>query len=295
MYCTNVQHESGYNNGAGYVKILYESSENIRYNQLYKGSTHIAFVNIQNKTVKRVYKGSELIYLFGFENVVYYPSTSLQTFIVPLGIDKIHVDCVASKGLWENVRDNNHRAGYGGRVQCDINVTSGQTLYIMVGDIPQARNIQYYNASDIRIGSTGYENRIVVAGGGGNGVSGGHHFVGGTGGDGGGLTGGNGTTSGYDASFGYGGTQSAGGAGGGGDHTRGGNGLFGLGGTSAQNCGGAGWYGGGGGGYGGHNKVYSGSGGGGGSSYTNSIYCTNVQHERGYNNGAGYVIISMVD
>ena len=196
-------------------------------NKAYWGNQNVKHIYFGGDHVKRIYKGNELIYLYGWNPVTFSPSGSLQTFTVPAGTKKIHVDCVASKGLWQNLRDNNHRAGYGGRVQCDINVTGGQTLYIMVGAIPSARNVQSYNASDIRIGGTGYENRIVVAGGGGNGVSGGSHFVGGTGGDGGGLAGGNGTTSGYDASFGYGGTQSYGGAGGAGDHTSGGNGLFG--------------------------------------------------------------------
>lgn len=56
--------------------------------------------------------------------------------------------------------------GKGGRVQCVLNVTSGQTLYITVGKIPTNNGTAVYNASDIRIGGQEYTDRVIVAGGG---------------------------------------------------------------------------------------------------------------------------------
>lgn len=265
----------------------------VKYNNAYKGSTKTPAIYVGTKVVKEVYKGSTLVYKLGFDSFTISAGTSLKTWTVPKGITKIHVDCVASQG--------GNSGGLGGRVQCDLNVTGGQTLYITVGAVPADAITNSYNASDIRIGGKEYANRVVVAGGGGAKSS-----KNAAGGVGGGLTGGAGGK-GYGAdSMGKGGTQTAGGAGGVGiavsvGHNHHGNaGSFGLGGAGEQcsycgsiGAGGAGWYGGGS-GAGDHNKngTYA-AGGGGGSSYTDSSLCSSVTHTQGYRSGNGYITISM--
>lgn len=279
----------------------------VRYNQAYKGSQHVAYIYKNGKIVKKIYKGSTLIYQLGFEPVTFSAGASLQTFTVPLGISKIHVDCVASKGFTPN---SSAQGGKGGRVQCDLAVNGGDTFYIMVGDIPSSSSPSY-NASDIRFGGNTLNNRIIVAGGGGSGVVKQDPYgvtrQGASGGNGGGLTGGNGENMSADRT-GQGGTQSAGGLGAYSSYPyhpfTAGNGELGLGGTGSPNAGGiagaggAGYYGGGGAGCNGIfiSAGYSsnGAGGGGGSSYTNAS-CTNVVHTQGYRDGAGYVTISFVE
>lgn len=277
----------------------------VGYNQLYHGSTHIGYISKNGQIVKKVYKGSELVYQLGFDPVTFNVSSSLQTFIVPLGVSKIHVDCVASKG-----NDGHATGGYGGRVQCDLAVSGGETLYIMVGSIPSSATTPFYNASDIRIGGNTFNNRIIVAGGGGSGSYGkaNRPMASVNGGAGGGTTGGQGANTGYCVG-GFGGTLSGGGArgyatdtggttgagyGNAGGYPLGGNGVSGPGNYAYtySGAGGAGYYGGGSGGtyeYFGTNMA----GGGGGSSYTNAN-CSNVVHTQGYQNGAGYVTISFV-
>ena len=131
--------------------------------------------------------------------ITFSAAASMQQWKVPAGVRKIHVDCAASQGM---------NGGKGGRVQCDLKVSPGQILYIMVGPVPSALNGAAYNASDIRIGGSEYSNRVIVAGGGGNASS--RNAAGGAGG---GLTGGAGSAHG-NAGAGQGGSQSAGGAGG---------------------------------------------------------------------------------
>lgn len=230
--------------------------------------------------------------------VTFSPSSSLQSFTVPDGVSTIHVDCVASKG-----GDFASTGGKGGRVQCDLAVTAGETLRIMVGDIPSTNSYDaVYNASDIRIGGTEYANRVIVAGAGGNGQGLRGNAV--SGGAGGGLTGADGGKGG-NISQPTGGTQTAGGTGGkwtasgsvwrsdGGDGTLG---LGGFGGNARDyvngGAGGAGYYGGGGGGAMHWSKGNGGGAGGGGSSYTDSTLCSNVVHTQGYRDGAGYINIS---
>lgn len=225
-----------------------------------------------------------------FEPVTFSASGALQTWTVPAGIKQIHVDCVASQG--------GNNGGKGGRVQCDLAVTPGATLQIMVGIVPTSINVASYNASDVRIGGTEYANRVVVAGGGGNTSNQGY-----VGGAGGGLTGATGAAD--SGKGGSGGTQSAGGAGGSGgagSEFYGSVGTLGLGGNggvgrATAGAGGAGYYGGGGGcanNVGISKRKNRGSGGGGGSSYANSDLCSNVVHTQGYRSGAGYITISMV-
>lgn len=246
-----------------------------------------------------VYKGSEKVYMLQ-RQLTYNASSSFQTYTVPSYVSKIRVDCVASKGL-----TSGNNGGNGGRVQCELAVTAGQTLYIMVGAVPTSQT-PVYNASDIRTNNAGItdttslQSRLVVAGGGGNSANSGLNGPG-AGGQGGGLTGGNGG-SGHVCTGAGGGTQTAGGSRGGTSAAYphyGSGGSFGLGGLAAGSgsyggTGGAGWYGGGGGSGGG--AVYSnvGSGGGGGSSYTHPNLCSNVTHTQGYRDGAGYITITEI-
>ena len=283
----------------------------VPYNQLYKGSTNIGYLrtptNLGGKIVKKLYHGSELVYQLGFDPVTFNPSSSIQTFNIPLGVSKIHVDCVASKGFTPN---SSAQGGNGGRVQCDLSVNGGDVLYITVGAIPSDNSVTY-NASDIRMGGTELANRIIVAGGGGSGSYGTNPFTRyAAGGAGGGLTGGTGEP---QSVGGQGGTQSSGGLGAYGadayDPYRSASGTLGFGGATGSGgnvgaggdagAGGAGYYGGGG---SRRSAVFFGSsqrdtwarGAGGGSSYTNAS-CSNVVHTRGYRNGAGYVTISFVE
>lgn len=223
----------------------------------------------------------------------FYPSYNIQSYVIPQGVTSIHVDCVASRG-----RNGRAGGGNGGRVQCNLSVSEGQTLYFVVGHIPP-ENSSYYNASDIRTNNSGITNttslnsRLIVAGGGGSGGDANRNYFF-NGGNGGGLTGKQGV-GGRNASGGRGGTQTAGGSGSSGGSNAGGSaGQLGLGGNGGNGggVGGAGYYGGGGGGCDGHNAQYWRSGGGGGSSYTDENLCSNVIHTQGYNDGAGYITIT---
>lgn len=270
----------------------------VDYNKLFIGNANVKLIYAGQDHVKRIYKGDELIYIYGWNPITFYPTGNMQTFTVPLGTTRVHIDCVGAKGQGNN-------AGKGGRVECDLKVTAGDTLYIMVGAQASAGiSAPTYNASDIRIGGTALTDRVIVAGGGGNQAN-----SGASGGAGGGLVGGNGSSNGEGyAGSGLGGTQTEGGAGGTGwsggqgHHHNGGQGQFGLGGDGSyetvregpSGAGGAGWYGGGG-GAGSYNKAGSfTAGGGGGSSYTNEN-CLNVVHTQGYQDSAGYVRISYVE
>ena len=224
-------------------------------------------------------------------------TSSDTTYTVPTGVERLSVDCVASRGM----NNGSLLGGNGGRVECNLAVEENQLLYITVGTIPTAISAPSYNASDIRIGGNTYSDRVIVAGGGGNASSLS------TGGAGGGLVGGDASSNGAGyAGPGLGGTQSAGGTGGAGwsggqgHHHDGGQGQFGLGGDGSyetvregpSGAGGAGWYGGGG-GAGSYNKAGSfTAGGGGGSSYTSGL-CTSVRHTQGYRDTTGYVKIGL--
>lgn len=223
-------------------------------------------------------------------------SDNFQTFTVPSGVTSLKVECVASKG-WTS----GNIGGKGGKVECNLTVTNGQTLYITVGGIPTSAGA-IYNASDIRTNNTGItdttslQSRLVVAGGGGGSASSGINGPG-AGGQGGGLIGGNGGNGTICTGAG-GGTQTSGGGAGGSSAAYpvyGSGGSFGMGGNGySGGAGGAGWYGGGGGSGGGAVYSYVCSGGGGGSSYTDENLCTNVVHTQGFQDGEGYVTIAYV-
>ena len=236
-----------------------------------------------------------------YKKLTFSAAENFQSFVVPSGVTSVIVDCVAASG--HNNRGAGNYGGAGGRVQCNLTVTSRQTLYLWVPIDPTNTSwstTHMYNAADIRTNNSGLldedslNSRLVVAGGGGEYWSGTSYA--GAGGLGGGLVGGNGANCTYGGG-GKGGTQTAGGAGGG---TGGGvpgwsgdAGSFGLGahrGESWRSCGGSGWYGGGSGGA----SAYYGDGaggGGGGSSYTNPVLCTKTVHTQGYNKGAGYITV----
>lgn len=119
---------------------------------VYKGKT-IPSISIGNQTITEIYKGQTLLYRLGFDPITF---TDNATWTVPRGIKQIQVDCVAGQG---------NSGGFGGRVQCVLNVTQGQSLYIVVGKVPVNYWTAEYNASDIRTSSDDLNSRIVVAGG----------------------------------------------------------------------------------------------------------------------------------
>lgn len=238
-----------------------------------------------------------------FEPVTFLPSTDLQTWIVPNGVNRIKVDCVAGSGYtddWMAEAEGKH-AGYGGRVETVINVYPQLRLYIYVGSAANPQN--FNNSSDIRT-STEIKDRIVVAGGGGSlGVEYLHGIPKANGGDGGGLVGENGEAYFYYDSnlfghevFGRGGTQTSGGIG------TGPNGSLQTGGVeyiprtqTVLSLGGYGFYGGAASSYAtftqdGTNHISGGAGGG--SSYTDPEMCSEVKHTQGFQHGDGYVTIS---
>lgn len=223
---------------------------------------------------------------------------AMQTFIVPSGVTMISVDAYGAQGGSNSPSTN---VNYGGRVQADIPVTPGTTIYVYVGEKPNGLTGGWNGggngetagqggggASDIRIGGTTYNDRVLVAGGaGGGGFWSGEEVHGGLGG---GLIGGNG----YRTNF----TSAPGGEGG--TQTASGNGTcvslnnpamaggFGFGGVPSG-CGCEG-YGGGGGWYGGAGSGNC-RGGGGGSSYTDPS-ATNVTHTQGVRVGHGEITLS---
>ena len=257
---------------------------------LYKGNTKIRDTGSYgvykgSQPITAIFKGSELVYIFQ-KQTRFDVSSSIQSYTVPNHVHKLKFDCVASRG-YTSTKAN---GGKGGRVQGILNVTPNQTLYLFVGAYPTKNSPEFYNASDIRTSNADFsisENRIVVAGGGGNSGRGSNTAD---------VSCGNG---------GAGGTQSAGGAGGrstGSYPLQGHDGRKGYGGYGGYNnlttayyggTGGAGWYGGGGGSMQSYNAYYN-AGGGGGSSYTDASLCSVVVHTQGYNNGAGYVILTEI-
>lgn len=254
---------------------------------------------------------------------------AVQTYTVPKGCKKLHIDCCGAKGTGD--RRSYEVAGKGGRVECVLKVTPNQILYLYVGQAGVLDNdvVSFngggaggsYNtswtdsangggASDIRTVPASSESwyltdheswksdqsllsRLVVAGGGGGVISRNSRYSC-QGGDGGGLIGKTGTCNGSTANSGTGGTQTEGGT----------NSLtvytdladFGKG-TSGNFSSSHYWGLGGGGGYygGGCGTDGAAGGGGGGSSYTHPDLCSEVIHTQGYNNGNGYIIITPLE
>jgi hypothetical protein len=221
---------------------------------------------------------------------------NVQKFVVPNGVDTITASVWGAQGGANWVNNTN----FGGFVKADIPVNAGDTLYIYVGEQPNGITGGWNGggngetagkggggASDIRIGGTTYNDRILVAGGGGGaGYWSSTHVVGGYGG-------------GYNGGYGYRGTPSTFG-GDPGTQTSSGNGTcvsfnnpsvtggFGFGG-SPSGCGCEG-YGGGGGWYGGAGSGNC-RGGGGGSGYILPTL-QNISIDSGIQVGHGQIILT---
>ncbi|MEX1003702.1 MAG: glycine-rich protein [Crocinitomicaceae bacterium] len=242
----------------------------------------------------------------------------VQTYIVPPGVTEINVElrgAAGGYGMWEKAKyPDKYAPGKGGTITATYPVEPGEKIYVFVGGKGEDAKETYqgeggYNgggdgnntgaygpycggggggASDIRIGGTSLENRVLVAGGGGgagsNYPAGGDH-----GGHGGGLEALDGQSEGKIAhsSCGGGATQTAGGKGGiWPNYLTAEEGKAGEGGNAPDSTsgggGGGGWYGGGAGSW---------SGGGGGSNYADSK-ALEVKHQQGVNAENGRVIIN---
>jgi len=259
--------------------------------------------------MKKIYFGLILIFLvcltrnsFAQTTTYNYASTG-YSYTVPASVTQVTVDMAGGQGGQSYYTNT---AGYGGRVQCYLNVTPGEVLLVFVasaghnetgsGTAVCPGNGSGYiggpststsgaggGCSEIQVPPYGASYRTIVAGGGGGG---GYDCTNDKGGAGGGTTGGSGLACGiFNSCYSpTGGTQTSGGLAPGcvsGNPTymgSFGNGGAGTGGVDWAGGGGAGWYGGGG--------AYSdGGGGGGGSSYTNPalVPATSVIHTPGYN------------
>jgi len=225
---------------------------------------------------------------------------NVQTFTVPACASSLTIDAYGAQGGSNTVSYNN-QGGLGGHNQATFSINPGTVLYVYVGSQPNSY-VGGYNgggngvglgeggggASDVRMGGTDLNSRIIVAGGGG-GVPQQWSSTGGTGGgtNGGDPTGGAGGT--YGGYNGYGATQNAGGQG---NPVYGESvsdeGSFGQGGTggfenNSGGGGGGGYYGGGGGDAG---------PGGGGSGYVTGVGSSNVSYNSGVQSGNGQVVIT---
>ncbi len=236
-----------------------------------------------------------------------YSSPGTYTYTVGTGVTAIAVDVVGGKGGNSSAASP---GGKGGRVTCNLAVSSGQVLTVYVGGAGgnsgaptggvngTSGGAQGGNgngnggggggSSDIRTGGTALANRIVVAGGGGGA---GYNCASNAewGGDGGSTVGATGAQCGSVSTClcGLGGSQTAGGLG----ATCYGYtaGALGVGGsnTNTSYCGG-----GGGGYYGGGSAAYGGGGGGSSFPAANGGIVSSLVHTQGFNSaGNGYVII----
>ena len=219
-----------------------------------------------------------------------------QTWTVPAGVTEATFDLHGAEG--EGDEDTIFAPGLGGEATATIAVLAGTSIQVNVGgegSFPTggfngggAGAVDNFGqpgtggggASDIRIGGTTLEDRVLVAGGGGGGGGASCNNASAVGGNGGGLVGLPGASSGCAGGVGGGGgTQTAGGS----ATSPATDGAFGLGGTGGVPVnfttkgggGGGGWYGGGGG--------ENGGGGGGGSGHgpPGTTFQTGVQSGNG--------------
>lgn len=222
-----------------------------------------------------------------------------QFWVVPACVNAVTINACGAQGgaNWVN------NVNFGGCAQATLAVTTGETLYVYVGQQPTVGTAGGYNGggagdgggkgggggSDVRQGGTTLNDRVVVGGGGGGaGYWSNLHVVGGTGG---GPTGGNGYRDPSDPG-GLGATQSGPGPTGtcASFNVPAMTGAFGQGGTPlGSNCGCEG-YGGGGGWYGGAGSGNC-RGGGGGSGYAIPA-ASNISYTSGTQVGNGSVTIS---
>lgn len=208
---------------------------------------------------------------------------SAQTWTVPFGVTSARFQLYGAQGRGADVTGSRVRGGRGGLAVATIAVTPNTPITIMVGGVGVAHHGGFNGggdavyggggATDVRIGGTALQDRVLVAGGGGGGGaacigSSGSAF----GGSGGGASGRAGSDPQCGISPGTGGTRSAGGSDGG---------ALGQGGSgTARGSGGGGGYYGGGGGRGGP--------GGGGSSFGPAGYGT----ESGARSGDGVASVT---
>jgi hypothetical protein len=211
-----------------------------------------------------------------------YTTAGADTFTVPPGVTNVTFVLAGAEG---GELAGGALSGLGGKVSGTLAVTSGEVFQVNVGGHGEPNfntggitdGAGGGGSSDVRTGSFGLTDRVLVAGGGGgSGGSGGSTDpgdVGGAGGPGGGGNGQGGSNGG--PAGGTGGTATAGGAGGAGIHA-GGSGASGsiftggTGGTSYSGSGVGGYPGSGGGAQGGSGEPFyecSGGGGGGGGGY----------------------------
>lgn len=242
-------------------------------------------------------------------SVTYTFTGAIQSWTVPSGVTSISVDVQGAQGGGGSTSSNNK----GGRIQAKISVTSGTTLYVVVGGQPTTNTAVYGDAGNggagnaygkagggyagIFTGSTPSQANALALAGGGGGFSG----SGLDGGAAGGVSGSNGAQGGYSGTSegGKGGTPTAGGSSGGnydqqstlatsGSALKGGNGGgVNINGWNGGGGGGAGYFGGGGGAGGGASI----GAGGGGSSWVIST-ATLVTNTAGFRVGSGQVTIN---
>lgn len=223
---------------------------------------------------------------------------AMETFTVPDNVDSVHIEAWGAQG-GANWVDNTN---FGGFAEGDLVVTPGQELYLFVGEQPLTLTGGWNGggagdgagragggASDVRIGGTTLNDRVIVgAGAGGAGFWSNLHVVGGIGG---GLTGGDGYRNTLADFGGQGAFQNGPGAFGTCINfmVPAMAGAFGQGGSPlGSNCGCEG-YGGGGGWYGGAGSGNC-RGGGGGSSYIDGVL--NGFTTGGVNVGNGFIVLS---
>ena len=137
---------------------------------------------------------------FNTGSVTFSYSGSYTTWNVPLGATTVAVDVAGAQGSVSSSTAYG-TGGLGGRVQTNLSVTPGQLLYIYVGGMPSSYSspggfngggngsgyTTYYggsggDASDIRTGLGGINDRVVIAGGGGGSGYGSGTCTGGAGG-----------------------------------------------------------------------------------------------------------------
>jgi len=216
-----------------------------------------------------------------------------QSFVVPNGVTSVHIEAWGAEGASIGTVG---AAGLGGFAEGDLAVTPGQTLGIFVGGQGCAQSAQVLGcggfngggdargaiigdprgagggASDVRVGGTSLNDRMIVAAGGGGACNSSND----PGGNGGGLIG----SPGGSSQAGGGGTQTTGGQGFSSPNCL--SGVFGFGGDAGTGTcagGGGGWFGGG-----------SGCGGGGGSSFIDGV--DNGTTTSGVREGDGLVVLS---
>ncbi|WP_051711792.1 Ig-like domain-containing protein [Streptomyces sp. NRRL S-350] len=271
-----------------------------------------------------------------------YTATGTDTFTVPDGVTAVSIDLFGAEGgsaagyVSPNPPNTGAPGGLGGESRATLAVTPGQTLQITLGAAGTpgtsrhgefARPGGYGHgtggggahggggsgggASDVRTGTFGAADRVLVAGGGGGAGNGGPLLHGGNGGGPTGESGGQGGGPAGSGVAGGGGTQSAPGTGSpnsalggpgapGGDYDNwtglynpgsGGTGGNGARGGNGGGGGGGGWFGGGGGSGGGNPGNLYGAGGGGGSSYA-APTAIDASLLQGVNHGNGRAVVS---